>query len=323
MIRTITAHNINHAFTAGWWALKTSGVEEQSRNGPVLVMPAPVVTTYLNPRERVLFHPERDANPFFHLMESVWMLAGDDRIEWLSQFSSNIKNYAEDDGFMYGAYGYRWRNLFGTDQLAVLIDKLKNNPSDRRAVLAMWRPESDLGQNFRDHPCNTHIYFRVNQGKLDMTVCNRSNDMLWGAYGANVVHMSFLQEFMAQAIGIPVGVYHQMSNNFHVYTDNPMVKKFLDLPPGVIDHYGEVQPYPLLDPTDNETWRMFLDDCESFIQGAPIATMKCRFLNRVAGPMRDYYLSRKAGAPDDTLIKWMPDCDWKLAAQQWIARREK
>ena len=33
--------------------------------------------------------------------------------------------------------------------------------------------------------------------KLCMTVCNRSNDMLWGAYGANVVHMSMLQEFVA------------------------------------------------------------------------------------------------------------------------------
>jgi hypothetical protein len=41
--------------------------------------------------------------------------------------------------------------------------------------------------------------------------------MLWGAYGANVVHMSMLQEYMATALGIGIGTYRQLSDSFHVY----------------------------------------------------------------------------------------------------------
>jgi hypothetical protein len=54
-----------------------------------------VVTQYIRPTERVLFSPRRDANPVFHLMEALWMLAGESEVAWLSQFSSNIASYAE------------------------------------------------------------------------------------------------------------------------------------------------------------------------------------------------------------------------------------
>jgi hypothetical protein len=52
---------------------------------------------------------------------------------------------------------------------------------------------------------------------LDMTVINRSNDMLLGALGANYVHFSFLQEYVALAAGFAVGRYNQISNNLHLY----------------------------------------------------------------------------------------------------------
>jgi hypothetical protein len=47
-----------------------------SRAGDVLVAPHPVMSVTSIPTERVLFDPARDANPFFHLFESLWMLAG-------------------------------------------------------------------------------------------------------------------------------------------------------------------------------------------------------------------------------------------------------
>jgi hypothetical protein len=50
-------------------------------------------------------------------------------------------------------------------------------------------------------------------------VFNRSNDMIWGAYGANAVQFSFLQEYLAAAIGAWVGTYRQVSNSFHVYPE--------------------------------------------------------------------------------------------------------
>ena len=66
---------------------------------------------------------------------------------------------------------------------------------------------------------NTNIYFKIRENKLKMTVCCRSNDMLWGAYGVNVVHMSVLQEYMATMIGVEMGEYRQISDSFHIYTE--------------------------------------------------------------------------------------------------------
>ena len=57
-------------------ALRVVGKRKDSRNGPVLEFPEPVLICYNRPVERVLFYPSRDANPFFHLMEGLWMLVG-------------------------------------------------------------------------------------------------------------------------------------------------------------------------------------------------------------------------------------------------------
>jgi thymidylate synthase len=55
---------------------------------------------------------------------------------------------------------------------------------------------------------------------LDMTVTNRSNDLVWGLLGANYVTFSVLQEYMAARIGCGVGRYHHFTNNLHCYDWN-------------------------------------------------------------------------------------------------------
>ena len=113
----ISANNVNDAFAAAWWYLRSAAVPDNSRNGRVWVAPGPVMTTYQNPTQRVLFNAQRDANPVFHLVEAVWMLAGENSVRLLQEFAGNIANYAEPDGKIHGAYGYRWRRHFFTDQL--------------------------------------------------------------------------------------------------------------------------------------------------------------------------------------------------------------
>lgn len=159
-MKTIAARNVNDALILGLLALGEEGVDRDSRNGPVRVFTGPVTTHYKHPEERVLFFPERDANPFFHFMESLWMIAGRNDVEWISRFSANIANYSDDGVTFHGAYGYRWRQHFEfyrveglsmadfpnaakselchIDQLATIAQLLKNNPDDRRIVLQMW-----------------------------------------------------------------------------------------------------------------------------------------------------------------------------------------
>lgn len=318
MTLTITARNVNDAFSSAWFLLGATGVEENSRNGPVLVPRHPVVTTYKRPQERVLFNSRRDANAVFHLMEALWMLAGEDNVQWLRQFNSNIPLYAEPDGTIHGAYGARWRKPY--DQIHAVIDVLRRNPQSRQAVMQMWRAEEDLEGDWRDRPCNTAIYFDCRGGALNMTVTCRSNDILWGCYGANVVHMSVLQELIAHAVGLPMGEYRQFSNNWHAYLNNPQVRDFLDTPPVSSEDYyvdRNVQPHPLLQ--GNERYEHLLEDCAYFLNGR--TSMRTHFMRDVAVPLRDAYLTRASGGA----VEWarIPTCDWGVAFTEWCDRRKK
>ena len=72
----ITARNVNDAYYEAMWKIPVYGRPNESRAGKLLSASTPVITTYLKPLERMLFNRARDANPFFHVMESMWMLAG-------------------------------------------------------------------------------------------------------------------------------------------------------------------------------------------------------------------------------------------------------
>lgn len=219
-----------------------------SRNGPVVQALEPVILTYLEPRQRVLFNQARDANPFFHMMEALWMLQGRNDLAPLQYYVSTFGQFSDDGKTLNGAYGYRWRNgrgYWGTwqkgithnkdqdgrfDQLAVIINHLKSKPDSRRCVLQMWNTGDDLQaiDDSKDVCCNLNCKFQINNGRLDMTVDNRSNDLVLGMLGANVVHFSFLLEYMAACIGVEMGVYNQITNNLHVYTNSFEPIKWLE-----------------------------------------------------------------------------------------------
>ena len=93
--------------------LESCGIWQESRSGKVIEYPEPVMTTYKRPEERVLFYPSRDANPFFHLFEALWMLAGKNDLEYVSRFNSRMKDFSDDGKILNGAYGHRWREVGG------------------------------------------------------------------------------------------------------------------------------------------------------------------------------------------------------------------
>jgi hypothetical protein len=113
--------------------LKQEGIRSDSRNGPVIRFPKPVCLEYPDPRRRILDHPVRDANHFFHLMETMWMFGGMNTVAPLDLFNEQFKNYS-DDGVVYAApYGFRWRYHFKFDQIRTAVEKLKANPEDRNS----------------------------------------------------------------------------------------------------------------------------------------------------------------------------------------------
>jgi thymidylate synthase len=322
-VKIIKARNVNDAYKQGWYLLEQHGDRQPSRAGDVLVFEEPVTTQYLYPTERVLFDRRRGANPFFHFFESIWMLAGSNDARWLDKYVSDFSSrFAEESGLMHGAYGHRWREAFSVDQLPVIVGMFQNDQYTRQAVLGMWDPEWDLEltPTVKDKPCNTHIYFRIVDGELDMTVCNRSNDMIWGAYGANAVHMSFLHEWLATTLSIPVGVYYQISNNFHAYVDT--MKK--------IGGEAKYDPYSmkLCEPYPIPGGVTFLKDCEAFVDfrsGVDDGKMFTHSVwwNDVAVPLEKAHTCFKA-KDYTTALAYVSACkasDWRLAADNYIRER--
>lgn len=339
-MQLIQARNVNDALAECLMLLDVHGVMRPSRNGPVLAFPGPVTTEYLRPTERVLFSTMRNANPTFHLLESLWMLAGRNDVAFPSAIVKNMRSFTDDGTMFWGAYGWRWRDFFGFDQIEAAIQELRANPESRRVVVAMWNafsyndggtdevlPDFKVGQQGgKDVPCNTHIYFDLRGSKLNMTVCNRSNDILWGCYGANAVHMSILQEYVAAALGVPVGIYHQMSNDLHLYTERAPS----DTPAYISDVYksneydhGSVKPMPLL--AEGEDIKEFDEDIQDFFNtwdasgfdGVTMAQYNTDFFNHTVVPMTAAWVFRKspAGLRHVDLIE---AADWRLSMKNWL-----
>lgn len=324
----IFCRNVNDALARALSLIKNHSTSETSRNGPVLVFREPVTTVYSYPTERVLFSPLRDANPFFHIFESLWMMAGRNDIAFPQQFNKRFGAYSDDGKTSPGAYGFRWRKFFGYDQLRPLVDELKANPDTRRAVLAMWDGGTialegsthagdlrRLRQGTKDAPCNTHIYFDRRGGALNMTVCCRSNDLWWGAYGANAVHFSVLQEWMAFAVGVPVGIYRQMSNNLHLYTDVVAVDALNKLAADAenANHYLDPAPVRSFPLVKHDAWN-WLAEAERFCDGQTFDFQEPFFRGMVV-PMMTKWRNREKQVH-------IAAEDWRLAVSQWIARRE-
>lgn len=346
----LTARNINDAWKAAKILLAANHVERPSRVGPVWEAPEPVTTVYLRPCERVLFDPVRDANPFFHFFEGLWMLAGRQDVTTIAQFNQRIASYSDDGVHFHGAYGYRWRQYFDMeggaepgfpDQLNAIVRMLRKSHDERRAVLAAWDPVSDLERpDLKDLPCNTHLYFLIRNGHLTMTVCCRSNDIIWGCYGANVVHMSMLQEYLAARIGVPVGAYYQVSNSWHAYVErwqqyvvgdgtqdpNINIAAYTKLPIWPSKCGGQkadtdaVTPYHMV--TVPEAWD---DDLQAWFNGDDPNGMVNPFFPQVAARLLQAWYSYKQ---DDWVraMHYVSLCaasDWALAAQLWLLRRQQ
>lgn len=338
-----SVRNVEEALPVLLQHLDFAGVKEQSRNGEVLVLPTPICVEYRRPWERVLSNPVRDCNHFFHFFESLWMLAGRNDLEFVKHFSGQMKEYSDDGSTLNGAYGYRWRKWFGVDQIEEVVQRLSRDKKDRRAVLQMWDGK-ELTSSSLDLCCNTAIYVRINpQGKLTITVTNRSNDLIWGMTGANAVHMSFLQEYLAHAVGVPMGSYYQFSNNLHAYTWNDKLTKLRrDYSPNLYVECEErnlrpVQPLMTRE-VGAKAWRedlsLFLELVDAFIEhpcssalpkGYPL--FKHEFFGTVAWPIWKAWVSYKVGTGVERYVESIMELnscqalDWRMACQEWLSRR--
>lgn len=340
----LNVRNAQEALIVGIKKLAEVGIERGSRNGPVLQSPVPVATVYSDPYEHVLFWPQRDANPFLHLYEALWMLAGRNDVAPLKRYAKQYEKYTDDGAVLHGAYGHRWRYHFERpvvrhrgayvydvmtpfDQLAIIANELQKNPESRRCVLGMWDPSTDLGRDGKDLPCNDTATFQIDPyGRLNLVVFCRSNDIVWGAYGANVVHFSILLEYMANWIGVPVGTYTQISVNWHGYIET--LKNVWPLKDFNLDskHYDQSKSYfhyPIQGSIYlvDEHINLLLEQVEHGFtkSSAEYSLAWAKVAHRV---LLSHKIWKESGKDKAIQSLIHSDSDWEAAAIQWFARRK-
>lgn len=177
--------------------------------------------------------PGRKASLTAQVAEVMWMLAGRDDIEWLSEYLPRAADFSDDGRTWRGAYGPRIRRWSGddnyhghyplghpaaVDQLAFVVDLLKSDPDTRRAVMVIYDPAADsVPMSFRDIPCNNWLHFLIRDGKLHVNVTTRSNDVMWGWSGINVFEWSVLGQLVAALVGVQPGQITFNISSLHLY----------------------------------------------------------------------------------------------------------
>ena len=123
----------------------------------------------------------RRVNPAIAAAELAWVLMGTEDISWLQKHTKIWDKFAVD-GKVDGAYGQRWRNEFGRDQLAGAIDVLRREPSSRQIMVSAWHPGKD-GLNAHSKalvPCPVDFTMQVLNDRLNVAVHMRSSDVAVG-----------------------------------------------------------------------------------------------------------------------------------------------
>lgn len=135
----------------------------------------------------------------------------------------------------------------GLDQVQSAIDKLKNNPNDRRILVSAWNPIAIPQMALP--PCHVMHQLVVRDGKLSLIWTQRSCDMFLGV-PYNIASYALLLLLYAKEAGLKPGTLKGELHDAHIYQNHiPQVREQL-----------KRKPYPL--PTveiPNENWRGMLN----------------------------------------------------------------
>lgn len=175
------------------------------------------VITLERPLERAVILPKRRGSLFAAIAESVWVLAGRDDIAFLDPYLSRAGEYSDDGSTWRGAYGPRLRAWGSVDQIERCLSLIREEPATRRAAMSLFDPGRDYADT-KDVPCNNWLHWLVRDGKLNLSVALRSNDMMWGFSGINAFEWSVLHDFMALWSGFEVGDATFYASSFHLYS---------------------------------------------------------------------------------------------------------
>ncbi len=227
----IFALNNNDMLKKAVLAIREHGIESDPGNAEINTDGTRfidgVTITVADPRDRWLSVEGRNSSALAAIGETFWVLSGRNDIRFLSRVLPRAVNFSDDGVTWRGAYGPR---LYNYGQLDSVINRLRNNPNTRQAYLTIYDPALDSDESLAAHSetgeaktkdmiCNLALLFSITEERLNITVINRSQDVLWGMSSINFIEFSILQEVLAKVLNVEVGNYKLFSNNLHYYNN--------------------------------------------------------------------------------------------------------
>ncbi len=175
--------------------------------------------------------------------ELIWMLRGETDLSYLKEHNVNIWNeWADASGDLGPVYGKQWRSwgeIDEFDQIAYVIDQIKNNPSSRRLLVSAWNPtflpEDGLAP-CQNPPlgkaalpaCHTLFQFYVRKGPegryLDCQLYQRSGDIFLGV-PFNIASYSLLTYIIAHICDLKPGRFIHTFGDVHLYNNHHKAAK--------------------------------------------------------------------------------------------------
>ncbi len=156
--------------------------------------------------------------------ELLWFLSGDTNIKYLNDNGVTIWDEWADPqtGDLGHVYGYQWRSWPAPDgrhidQIAQLVEALKNNPDSRRHIVSAWNV-ADI-PNMALPPCHALFQFYVADGRLSCQLYQRSADLFLGV-PFNIASYALLTMMMAQTVGLEPGEFIHTLGDTHIYLNH-------------------------------------------------------------------------------------------------------
>lgn len=155
--------------------------------------------------------------------ELLWFMAGDTNTRYLKDNSVSIwDEWADENGDLGPVYGYQWRswpapNGEPIDQLARVVDAIRNNPSSRRHIVSAWNPAQV--DDMALPPCHALFQFYVADGRLSCQLYQRSADLFLGV-PFNIASYALLTHMVAQTCNLKPGDFVHTFGDVHLYLNH-------------------------------------------------------------------------------------------------------
>ncbi len=155
--------------------------------------------------------------------ELLWFISGDTNIKYLQDNGVRIWNeWADADGNLGPVYGYQWRSWPSADgrkidQLAEVINNIKQSPDSRRLIVSAW----NVGEIHKMAlpPCHLLFQFYVAGGRLSCQLYQRSCDIFLGV-PFNIASYSLLTMMIARVTGLVPGEFIHTLGDAHIYLNH-------------------------------------------------------------------------------------------------------